>query len=174
MTDDERLPDPLAAVRALPRGSMVVVRDRDNDQHEKLSRDLLKLARKNGLAILVAADPLMAAKLGADGIHLPEICAKEATYWRARFPAMMLTTSAHSARAVMLAGMLPVDAIFLSPVFATKSHPGGTTLTALRANIIARASGKPVYALGGIDVRNARLLARDAFNGIAAIGALAV
>ncbi len=173
MTDDGRLPDPLAAARALPRGSAVVVRMRDTHKRERLTRDLLKLARKQGFAVLVAADPLMAANLGADGIHLPEVRAKESTYWRARFPAMMLTTSAHSERAIMLAGMLPVDAIFLSPVFATKSHPGGRALTALRANIIARASGKSVYALGGIDARNARLLARDAFNGIAAINALA-
>ena len=28
MTDDERLPDPLAAARLLPRGSMVIVRAR--------------------------------------------------------------------------------------------------------------------------------------------------
>ncbi len=41
--------------------------------------------------------------------------------------------------------------------------------------MLARAIEKPVYALGGIDARNADgLLSRDAFNGIAAIGALAV
>ena len=70
--------------------------------------------------------------------------------------------------------LLPVDAIFLSPVFATGSHPDRTGLSPLRANIIARAMDRPVYALGGIDARNAPLLARDAFAGIGAIGALAV
>jgi thiamine-phosphate pyrophosphorylase len=69
--------------------------------------------------------------------------------------------------------LLPVDAVFLSPVFATKSHPDRIALTPLRANLIARKANKPVYALGGIDVRNARLLATDIFAGIAAIGALA-
>ena len=69
---------------------------------------------------------------------------------------------------------MPVDAIFLSPVFATRSHPDRTALTALRANTLAHAAGKPVYALGGIDACNARLLSRDAFSGIAAIGALSM
>jgi thiamine-phosphate pyrophosphorylase len=174
MTDDGRLRDPLAAARALPRGSIVVVRAHNAAGREKLARDLLKLARACGLAVLVASDPTLAARLGADGIHLPEARAMEAAYWRARFPAMMLTTSAHTYRAMMRARALPIDAIFLSPVFATKSHPDGGALTAVRANIIARVAGKPVYALGGIDPRNAKLLAHDAFSGIAAIGALDV
>jgi thiamine-phosphate pyrophosphorylase len=173
MTDDERLPDPLTAARALPRGSMVVVRARDTAKREGLGRDMLKVSRSHGFAVLVAADPVLAVRLRADGIHLPETQAHEAAHWRARFPSMMLTTAVHSLAAVMRARTLPVDAIFLSPIFATKSHPGGAALTALRASIIARASGKPVYALGGINGRNASLLACDAFSGIAAIGALA-
>ncbi len=74
----------------------------------------------------------------------------------------------------MLAQQRPIDAVILSPVFATQSHPGGKTLTAIRANLIAEAMRKPVYALGGIDAQNARLLSKHAFSGIAAIGALAV
>jgi thiamine-phosphate pyrophosphorylase len=174
MTDDERLPDPLAAARALPRGSMVVVRARDAVKRERLSRDLLKVARKPGIAVVIAGDPLLAARLGADGAHLPEARMHEAAQWRARFPAMMFTAGAHSFHAAMRARLLPIDAIFLSPVFPTRSHPDGAALTATRANIIARAFNGPVYALGGVNACNATLLARDAFAGIAAIGALAV
>jgi thiamine-phosphate pyrophosphorylase len=174
MTDDERLPDPLAAASAMPRGSMVVVRARETKRRDELSRAILKLSRKKGFAVLIASDPEMAARLGADGFHLPETRVVEAPYWRARFPNFMTTTSAHSFRAIMQARLLPVDAIFLSPIFATDSHPGRTSLSSLRANIIARAVAKPVYALGGIDARSASLLRRDTFSGIAAIGALAV
>ena len=173
MTDDERLPDPIAAARALPHGSMVIVRARNDARREKLSRDLLKLARRNGLAVLIAGDPLLAARHGANGIHLPEARMHEAAHWRARFPSMLFTAATHSFRAVMHARLLPVDAILLSPIFPTESHPTGIALTAPRANVIARAFEKPVYALGGIDVRNAKLFARDAFSGIAAVGALA-
>jgi thiamine-phosphate pyrophosphorylase len=64
-----------------------------------------------------------------------------------------------------------VDAIFLSPVFTTESHPGRGALTPARSNAIAQDIAVPVYALGGITGRNAPLL--HGFAGIAAIGALA-
>jgi thiamine-phosphate pyrophosphorylase len=173
MTDDDRLADPLAAARALPRGSMVVVRARNAHRLSELSRTILKLARRNRLAVLVAGDPLLAAFLGVDGIHLPEARMREAAHWRARFPSLLITTVAHSSRALLCAQSLPVDAVFLAPIFATKSHPDRIALTPLRANLIAQTASKPVYALGGIDARNARRLAPNIFAGIAAIGALA-
>jgi thiamine-phosphate pyrophosphorylase len=172
MTDDTRLADPLAAASALPRGSMVVVRACDAKRRDALARAMLKRARTGGLAILVADDPLLAARLGADGFHLPEVRAGEATHWHARFPDFTITAAAHSAHALMRARLLPIDAFFLSPVFATASHTERAALTPLRASMIAKAAGKPVYALGGIDARSARRLI--GFAGIAAIGALAV
>ena len=173
MTDDDRLSDPLPAARALPRGSMVVARSRDARRLGELSLALLRIARRRGVAVLIAGDPLLAARLGADGFHLPETRAGEAAYWRARFSSMVITTSAHSLRALLRAQLLPVDAIFLSPVFSTRSHPNRRALTPLRANFVARAATRPVYALGGIDAHNAQHLAPDVFAGIATIGALA-
>jgi thiamine-phosphate pyrophosphorylase len=173
MTDDDRLPDPLSAARTLPRGSLVVARSRDKRRLDELSRALLRLARCSGFAVLVAGDPLLATRLGADGFHLPEARMGEAAYWRARFSNVTITTAAHCLRALSRAQSLPVDAIFLSPVFSTSSHPDRVALTPVRANLMARSFSKPVYALGGIDARNARRLG-DGFAGIAAIGALAV
>jgi thiamine-phosphate pyrophosphorylase len=163
MTDDARLPDPLAAARALPKGSMVVARSRE--MLEPLTRALLKAH----CTVLVAGDPLLAARLGAHGIHLPEALAGEAAHWRARCPDMLITASAHSLRAL---AREHIDAFFLSPVFETASHPGRAALGAVRANMIARQTRVPVYALGGIDARNAARL--SGFAGIAAIGSLKV
>lgn len=162
MTDDARLADPLGAARALPKGSMVVVRSRGDPT--PLARALLKLRH---VTVLVAGDPLLAVRLGAHGIHLPEARAHEAGHWRARFPHMLVTSAAHSLRALMLSRG---DAVFLSPVFPTKSHPGRPALSAARANLMARQALKPVYALGGIDAVNVKRL--SGFAGIAAIGAL--
>jgi thiamine-phosphate pyrophosphorylase len=171
MTDEARLPDPLAAARALPRGSMVIVRATARERRERLSGALLRLARTRGLAVIVAGDPALAARLGADGFHLPEARIHEATAWHARHPALLITTAAHSLRALVRAQALPVDAVLLSAVFATQSHPGRAALTPVRANAIASNARVPVYALGGIDAHNVALL--HGFAGIAAIGALA-
>jgi len=165
-TDDERLADSLAAARALPRGSMVVVRSRDAARRAELARAMIALARWRFLIVLVAGE-LVA---GADGVHLPEARLGEAAYWRARRRSMFITGSVHSLAALAKANLL--DGAFLSPVFPTASHPGRAALTAVRANLIARATRLPLYALGGIGPRNAALL--SGFAGIAAIGALDV
>ncbi|MBS0469925.1 MAG: thiamine phosphate synthase [Proteobacteria bacterium] len=165
-TDDERLADPLAAATALPRGAMIVVRARDAARRETLARDVIGVGR--GLVVLIADDPALAAKLGADGIHLPQRRGREAAHWRALHPRWLITAAAHGA----IAGDAALDALFLSNVFATASHPGRGALGARRANALAQRCPLPVYALGGIDARNARLL--HGFVGLAAIGALAV
>jgi thiamine-phosphate pyrophosphorylase len=167
MTDDDRLPDPLAAARALPRGSLVVVRTRNNEKRRALTLEMTALARRHGLVVIVADDEGLASS--ADGLHLPEARLGEAAHWRACHPGPLLTASVHSLAALRRAAK--VDAVFLSPVFPTRSHPGRAALTAVRANLIARLARVPVYALGGVDAGNAGLLSA-AFAGIAAIGAL--
>jgi len=168
MTDDARLPDPLGAAVALPRGSLVVVRARDAARREHLGRSLLTLAKKRDLIVLIADDPGLAARLGADGLHLPERRAPEAAHWRAVHPRWLISAACHGTRPQTA----HVDFVFLSSAFPTRSHPGGAALGAVRANLSALALRIPAYALGGIDARNARLL--NSFVGIAAIGALAV
>jgi len=162
MMTDDRAADWEAAARRLPPGSIVVVRARDAAMRRHLAWQLDGLAR-----LLIADDPALAAEIGAAGLHLPERRMREAAHWRARFPHWIITSSAHSLRALMGAGML--DAVFLSPVFATSSHTDALPLTPVRAAFIAAQAPVPVYALGGVEARNAALLA-PAFSGIAAIG----
>jgi thiamine-phosphate pyrophosphorylase len=166
-TDDDRLADPLAAARALPRGSMVVVRSRDGARRAALVQAMVDLARVRDLIVLVAGDGALAS--GADGLHLPESRLGEAAGWRAR-RRFLVTGSVHSLAGLARARWL--DAVFLSPIFPTPSHPDRAALTAVRANAIARAVRLPVYALGGVDACNAGRL--SSFAGIAAIGALDV
>lgn len=161
---DARKADWAAAARGLPRGSVVVVRGHDTRQRLALAETLYGLA-----PLLIADDPALAAQIGAAGLHLPERRMKEAGHWRARFPHWIITASAHSLRALMGTQML--DAVFLSPVFATTSHKGAKPLTPLRAAFIASHAPVPVYALGGVTAKNAARLA-PGFSGIAAISSL--
>ena len=162
MTDDERLPDPVAAARALPKGSVVIVRART--RLTELVRQLLPMARQRGLFLLAAGEMVP----GADGVHLPQARVGEAARLRAT-RRILLTASAHSFPALRQTTL--VDAVLLSPVFATESHPGRAALGPVRAALMARQSPRPVYALGGITPENARRL--SGFCGLAAIGALA-
>lgn len=167
MTDDTRLPDPIAAAGQLPRGSMIIVRSRDDSRLIELARDLKPIARARSLLLLAA--PSIRA-IDVDGIHLSETRAHEAAHWRACHPNWIITVVAHSLSAAAQARY--ADAILLSPVFPTRSHPGGATLSPIRARIIARLIDKPVYALGGIDAHTVKHLRDAKLAGIAAIGAL--
>ncbi len=162
MMTDDRVADWVRAARRLPHGSIVVVRSRDAAKRRQLAAQLDGMAR-----LVIADDPALAAETGAAGLHLPERRMRESLHWRARFPQWIITSSAHSLRALM--GARALDAVFLSPVFATSSHKDAGPLTPVRAAFIAAHAPAPVYALGGVTARNAALLAR-VFSGFAAIG----
>jgi thiamine-phosphate pyrophosphorylase len=170
MTDDDRLPDPAAAASRLPRGSLIVLRARHAVRRKALAAALARIARARGLYVLIADDPGLAA--GADGAHFPEARAGELARWRARRPHWFLTASAHSMDAAARAASLGADAVFLSPVFPTKSHAGRAALGPMRFRLMLRQLNVPVYALGGIDADNIRRLAGTKLAGIAAVGAL--
>jgi len=170
MTDDDRLPDPCAAARSLPRGSLIVLRARDKQRRKELAAALARIARARSLFLLIADDPELARS--ADGAHFPEARMGALATWRARRPDWFLTTSAHSLAAVQRAARFGADAVFLSPIFPTASHPGRAALTPIRLRLMAQEARVPIYALGGIHAGNARELLGAKLAGIAAIGAL--
>lgn len=172
MTDQTRVPDPAAAVRALPRGSAVILRHTEAKARAALARALVEIADASGLILLIAADAPLAAEIGAHGLHLPEARAREAAHWRALKPSWIITAAAHSARALSAARIAGADAALLAPVFATPSHPDREPLGLLRARLIAARAGLPVYALGGVNAQTVARLQHATFAGIAAIEAL--
>jgi len=169
MTDDERLADPVAAARRLPRGSIVILRARDPGHRAALAAQLKPIARARGLVLLIAGDPVLARAVGASGVHLPEVRARQAAHLRAANPHWLITAAGHSLKAALAASH--ADALLLSPVFATQSHAQAAPLTPARARLIARGLKIPVFALGGITAANAAQL--SGFSGIAAISGLA-
>lgn len=84
-----------------------------------------------------------------------------------------VTAAAHSRRAVYTAYRAGVDAVLISPVFPTRSHPGGKTLGIIRFAALAtyaNSLGLGVYALGGMtDQTKIRRLKPLSIIGIAGI-----
>lgn len=173
MTDDERLADPCEAAGRLPHGSLIVLRAREKGRRMKQAAALAKIARSRGLFLLIADDTDLAAGLGADGMHFPEAHTGQIAHWHARRPDWFLTASAHSLCTAARAARFGADAVFLSPVFPTKSHPGRPPLTPMRFRLMAQRAPVAIYALGGIDARNVLRLSGAKLAGIAAVGALA-
>lgn len=151
-TDAARLPDPLPAVARLPRFlAGVVLRHDGVPGRAALGRRLARLCRARGLALSVAGDWRLAAALRA-GLHLRQ----GVRPGRAPRDLPSLTSSAHGVAAVRRARHAGAVA-FLSPAFATASHPGRSGLGPVRWGRMARRGGG-AGALGGIDGGNVRRL----------------
>ena len=166
-TDPQRTPDPEAGAARLPRGSAIVYRPFGAADAEVIALRLKAIARRRGLKLLIGADEGLAVQIGADGLHLPERLAHRAGRIRARHPSWLITAAAHSPRAARA----KVDAVVVSAIFPSNSPSAGRPLGPVRLAQIVRFSGRPVYALGGVNQSTAaRLLATGAV-GIAAVDA---
>jgi thiamine-phosphate pyrophosphorylase len=122
--------------------------------------------------VLAGADPQLAARISADGVHLPERMSALAGGIRRGRPTWIVTTAAHSRSAIAAARSGGADAVFVSPVFASASPSAGAPLGALRFARLARSARLPVFALGGINAITVRSLAHTGAIGVAAIEAL--
>ncbi len=174
LSDETRLPDPLAALDRLPRGSGVVFRHYGQPGREALARALAAAARARRIRVLVAGDPLLALRARASGLHLPEARLKVplALGPKMRPKSAIVTMAAHSLRAVFRAARLGADAVILGPVFPTASHPGKPSLGSLRFARFCRQSPIPVYGIGGIGPKTALKLKDSGAVGFAGIGAI--
>lgn len=77
----------------------------------------------------------------------------------------------HDAREAKLARQARADLIFVSPIFATASHPGAPVLGVRRATRLRRMVDTPGIALGGMDAQRFKRVAATGFHGWAAIDA---
>lgn len=159
-TDEVRVPDVCAAVaalsRGLPRGLTGVVFRHDNAPgRAALARTVAKLCRRLGHRLVVAGDARLAASVGA-GLHLRggRWPAGRRAWLRHR---ALVTSSAHGPAELRRARLGGADLAFLSPVWATASHPGARPLGVVRSAALANAGqrrGLPVLALGGVGPRS--------------------
>jgi thiamine-phosphate pyrophosphorylase len=134
---------------------------------------LAAACRRAKVPLLIAGDAKLAHALGADGLHLPEWSILRSQRWQHwRRPGWMVTAAAHFPAAIRRAALAGVDAVLVSPVFQTSSHPQARALGPMRLARWARAAPIPVYALGGIDQRSAQRLTGIPLAGWSGIGGL--
>jgi thiamine-phosphate pyrophosphorylase len=169
-TDPQRTPDPLAVARRLPRGAALVYRHFGAPERARMARALARACRRRGLIFLVAADPDLARRVGADGVHWPE---RLLPARRVAGDGRIVAAAAHNPAAIARAAAYGADACVLSPVLPTESPSRNPPLGLFRASQMARAAALPVLALGGVNARTARLLAGRGFAGVVSVGALA-
>lgn len=144
---DERMGEALwAALAALPAGSGVMFRHFATAEpiRAAIFDRVARIARRRHLVVVQAGE---------------------------RHPAIVIRP-AHTLREAHTARGHGADLVFVSPIYPTRTHPGGRSLGPLRAATIARAAGIPAIALGGITQARFKRLKAMGFTGWAAIDGL--
>ncbi len=142
-----------AALARLPRGSGFLFRHTHLPPAERRARfeRLRRLALARGHWVALSGDVRIARRWGADAAY-------GSARLLARGPALPRLAAVHSLREIGAARRARANAILLSPVFATRSHPGASTLGPIRFHLLAARACVPVIALGGMTAAKARRL----------------
>ena len=146
----------------------VQIRERDLDGGAlfDLARALAALGRT---IVTERADVAMAA--GAAGVHLRADGPAPARVRALLPPSMSLSRAVHDPdEAARFGGDHALDWLVAGTAFETASKPGRAPLGACGVGTLARASGRPVVAVGGITPSSARELRGAGVAGVAAIG----
>jgi thiamine-phosphate pyrophosphorylase len=164
MTDprlDDRL---LAAIRKLPQGSGVIFRHYGlpADQRRLLFAKVRHVCRQRGHRLLLADDAATARRWGADGVHR-----------RGRsHGAALHSAPVHDVLEIGEALRTGATLLFLSPLRATRSHPGQRPLGPTRFAMLARlCRPAKVIALGGMNRAHVGKWSHSIVHGWAAIDA---
>ena len=167
LSDPLRLPDPVALATHMPEDCAIIYRHFGDPDAARMAARAAALCQARGLLFLLSYDAGLPLPPGA-GVHFPERLHGAIAGWRRARPGRCCTAAAHSVAAARAAFAAGVDAVLLSPVFASASPSAGKALGAARFARMAAGIDGPVYALGGITATNAALLRRSA-AGIAVV-----
>ncbi len=155
-------------LRFVRRGAtMILYRDKANPSYaQNAERFIAELRRRTSAQALLHTDEVLAARLGADGVHFPS--AELERIPRAKALGLYTVASTHTLDEALRAQSLGVDAVTLSPLFPS---PGkGPALGVERFRGIVEKLEIPVIALGGIlDKKNVTCALTTGAAGFASI-----
>ena len=161
---DERMGDVIGAVAALPRGAGVVFRHHATPVRDRrlLFLRVRQQARQRGLTLILADRPGVARAWGVAGAHHHGTHASQG----------LRTVAVHDRAELVQARRLNADLIFVSPVYATRSHPGARPLGRVRLGLLIGPMRERTIALGGMTETRFRGLNALGVHGWAAIDGL--
>lgn len=142
------------ALGRLPPGSGFVYRHYHLAPGARLARfrALRRICRRCGHLLILADSVLTAREWGAHGIYGAPLALGP------RRAGLLAIATAHDLREIGQANRIDADAVMLSPVFPTRSHPGAAALGPARFRVLAARAKCPVIALGGMSTASARRL----------------
>nr|WP_304149094.1 thiamine phosphate synthase [Mitsuokella multacida] len=129
----------------------IVLREKDMEEgdYEALAREVQSICHRHHVPFIVHTFAGVAARLGADGLHLPLPVLREWSGRRAALPET-LGTSCHSLADVCEAERLGCSYLIAGHIYATTCKPGLPPRGLAFLREVTAAAELPVYAIGGI------------------------
>ncbi|HUP95776.1 MAG TPA: Nudix family hydrolase [Burkholderiales bacterium] len=155
--------------RALEGGlRLIQIRDKSlaPDARLALAVKAVALARAHRASIVINGDAALAARVGADGVHLTSTQLMAA---RSRPAARLVGASCHDERELARAAEIGADFVVLGPVTETATHAASPTLGWHRFGELIADYPLPVYAIGGLREQDFPEAWQAGAHGIAAI-----
>ncbi|OPY85162.1 MAG: Thiamine-phosphate synthase [Syntrophus sp. PtaU1.Bin208] len=153
------------AAEAISGGiDLLQMREKSKSREEllQLGGDLAALCRRNGVTFIVNDDPLLAAELDADGVHLGQEDLQRCPIDRARRILgwdRILGISTHSVEQFRRANGLDADYLAFGPIFPTRTKDYSIGTGDIRE--VLRLAAKPVVFIGGVNPDNLEILLQE-------------
>ncbi len=169
-SDDTMLRAIEAAARALPPGDLAVqLREKARDRRVVWAQRLRAVTRELGVVLVVNGDVPLARAVEADGMHFGReataaAVAEGAGLWR--------SVVAHDDEDVVRACGQGVNAVLVSPIFASPGKGAPRGVSALERAVTLAKGRVAVIALGGVGPENAPTCFEAGADGVAVIRAL--
>jgi 8-oxo-dGTP diphosphatase len=141
------------------------------ERFDNLALSVLSLCRDQGARVVLNTSPEQARMLHADGLHLSQRRSRSLApgAWDG---SLRLGISCHSAAELRSALEYSPDYLCLGPVQASATHPGAPALGWKVFAELAAMSPVPVYAIGGLALKDLETARSHGAHGIAAIRGL--
>ena len=136
-------------------------------EREEFAARCVALCQGHACRVLINGDAELARKVAADGVHIPVSECRKSSFNR---PQGIVGVSCHDEKELE-AGLAEFEADFavLSPVNRTLTHVDAQPLGWEGFAALARKHDKPIYALGGLSVNDAKLAMAHGACGVASM-----
>lgn len=141
------------------------------ERFDNLALAVFEMCREHGARLILNASPEQAHMLHADGLHLSQRRSRslDPQVWDG---SLRLGISCHSATELRTALGYSPDYLCIGPVQQSATHPGTAPLGWEAFATLAASSPVPVYAIGGLGLKDLQTAQVHGAHGIAAIRSL--
>ena len=145
---------------------MIQVREKNIsiDDFKIFSKEVIRICKPKNVKVIINSDVNLAYEIKADGVHLTS---KDLISIKKLPKNLIVSASCHNQEEIDIAEKLNINFLVLSAVRKTLSHPNIKPIGWDKFEKIANRVNTPIYALGGLGVKDYRIALENGAVGIA-------